>query len=100
MSRRKEGERDRERGEGKLKSCEKEAKGDGGGGEVAETTIRNVYALYNTRKMFELYSTTHVYVLSVHGPRWYADSLDTVVQSELLPMQSLAVAMEPSGWIM
>ena len=39
-------------------------------------------------------------LLSVHGPRWCADSWDTMGPSELPPMQSLARAMEPSGWIM
>ena len=37
---------------------------------------------------------------SVHGPRWHADSWDTMEQSELPPMQSLAKAQEPSGWMM
>ena len=37
---------------------------------------------------------------SVHGPRWCADSWDTMEQSELPPMQSLAKGQEPFGWIM
>ena len=40
-------------------------------------------------------STTQVHTL--HGHRWCADSWDTVEQSELPPMRSLAKAMEPSG---
>ena len=36
----------------------------------------------------------------MHGPRWCADSWDTMEQSELPPMQSLPKAQEPSGWMM
>ena len=42
----------------------------------------------------------HVHTSSVHGPRWCADSWDTMEQSELPPMQSLAKGQEPFGWIM
>ena len=41
-----------------------------------------------------------MHTLSVHGFRWCADSWDTMEQSELPLMQSLAKAQEPSGWIM
>ena len=42
----------------------------------------------------------HVAYSSVHGPRWCADSWDSVEQSEAPLMQSLAKVMEPSGWMM
>ena len=49
----------------------------------------------------------HTYILyiihtysSVHGPRWCADSWDTMEHSERLPMQSLVKVQGSSGWIM
>ena len=37
---------------------------------------------------------------SVHGPRWCADSWDSMEQPDHLARHSLAKARDPSGWIM
>ena len=63
--------------------------------EATETTFKTLCVLHSTRNSFNWYYTCPY--SSVHGTRWCADSWDTMEQSELPPMQSLAKAQEPSG---
>ena len=57
------------------------------------------YTIQERATPFGWHSTENTYS-SVYGPRWCADSWDTMEQSELPPMQSLVKAQEPSGWMM
>ena len=73
-------------------------------GKGAETTIKNVIhcTILDITFVFLFWVVqynTFAYS-SVHGPRWFADSWDTMEHSELPLMQSLIKAQEPSGWMM